>query len=127
MHLALTWRNSRGVLPPYPFPFLTTITIGMKLVPTVLCDSSIPICTQSSQLEHKWMPQLSNCLTYQPNTNTILRLICTIPVTSCECERSVSVLRRLISALHNMFARKQEWNSLVIWTYLVKLSIRTYI
>jgi hypothetical protein len=30
-----------------------------------------------------------------PNIHTILRLICTLPVTSCECERSVSALRRL--------------------------------
>ena len=30
-----------------------------------------------------------------PNVHTLLRLICTLPVTSCKCERSVSVLRRL--------------------------------
>ena len=30
-----------------------------------------------------------------PNIHCLLRLVCTIPVTSCECERSVSVLRRL--------------------------------
>ena len=30
-----------------------------------------------------------------PNIYYILRAICTVPVTSCECERSVSVLRRL--------------------------------
>ena len=30
-----------------------------------------------------------------PNIHCLLRLVCTIPVTSCECERSISVLRRL--------------------------------
>ena len=30
-----------------------------------------------------------------PNIHCLLRLVCTIPVTSCECERSVSTLRRL--------------------------------
>ena len=30
-----------------------------------------------------------------PNINILLRLICTLPVTSCECERNVSALRRL--------------------------------
>lgn len=30
-----------------------------------------------------------------PNIHTLLRIACTLPVTSCECERSCSVLRRL--------------------------------
>ena len=30
-----------------------------------------------------------------PNINIMLRIICTIPVTTCECERSASALRRL--------------------------------
>ena len=30
-----------------------------------------------------------------PNVFTLLQLACTIPVTSCECERSASALRRL--------------------------------
>ena len=30
-----------------------------------------------------------------PNTSVLLKIACTIPVTSCECERSVSTLRRL--------------------------------
>ena len=30
-----------------------------------------------------------------PNIHQIFRLVCTIPVTGCECERSVSVLHRL--------------------------------
>ena len=30
---------------------------------------------------------------YFPNIHTLLRIILTLPVTSCECERSISVLR----------------------------------
>ena len=30
-----------------------------------------------------------------PNIHILMRLICTLPVTSSECERSISVLRRL--------------------------------
>ena len=30
-----------------------------------------------------------------PNISVLLQIACTIPVTSCECERSVSTLRRL--------------------------------
>ena len=30
-----------------------------------------------------------------PNIHTLLRIVCTLPVTSCECERSFSSLRRL--------------------------------
>ena len=36
-----------------------------------------------------------------PNTYATLRLLATIPVTSCECERSISVLRRLKTYLRN--------------------------
>ncbi len=102
--------------------------IGMKLVPTVLCDSSIPTCkhdellasyaedplTLEAELDLWRMSQSSTNqnmpdspskalfmarISMWPNINTILHLICTIPVTSCECERSVSVLRRLKTAL----------------------------
>ena len=36
-----------------------------------------------------------------PNIHATLRLLATIPVTSCECERSISVLRRLQTYLRN--------------------------
>ena len=38
-----------------------------------------------------------------PNIYTLLKIACTLPVTSCECERSISVLRRLDSFIrHSM-------------------------
>lgn len=36
---------------------------------------------------------------YFPNIYTLLKIACTIPVTSCECERSASTIRRLHSYL----------------------------
>lgn len=36
-----------------------------------------------------------------PNVNTLLRLAATLPVTTCECERSFSTLRRLNTYLRN--------------------------
>lgn len=32
---------------------------------------------------------------YFPNIHTLLRIICTLPATSCSCERSISGLKRL--------------------------------
>ena len=42
-----------------------------------------------------------------PNIHQLLRLVCTIPVTSCECERSVSVLRRLKTYLRSSMGQEQ--------------------
>ena len=39
-----------------------------------------------------------------PNVSTILQIACTLPVTSCECERSASALRRL----HNYMRATME-------------------
>ena len=42
-----------------------------------------------------------------PNTSILLRLICTLPVTSCECERSISVLRRLKTYLRTTMGQER--------------------
>ena len=42
-----------------------------------------------------------------PNIHRILRLTCTLPVTSCECERSVSVLRRLKTYLRSTTSQER--------------------
>ena len=42
-----------------------------------------------------------------PNIHKIFRLVCTIPVTSCECERSVSVLRRLKTYLRSSMGQER--------------------
>ena len=36
-----------------------------------------------------------------PNIHCLMHLVCTIPISSCECERSVSVLYRLKSFLQS--------------------------
>ena len=42
-----------------------------------------------------------------PNVHQIFRLVCNIPVTSCECERSVSVLRRLKTYLRSNLGQER--------------------
>ena len=42
-----------------------------------------------------------------PNIDAILCLVCTIPVTSCECERSVSVLHRLKTYLRSTMGQER--------------------
>ena len=42
-----------------------------------------------------------------PNIHTLLRVLCTISVTSCECERSVSVLRRLKTYLRSTMGQER--------------------
>ena len=58
-----------------------------------------------------------------PNIHCLLRLVCTIPVTSCECERSVSILRRLKTYLRSTMGQDRlsglalmhmQWSS--TWT-----------
>ena len=43
-----------------------------------------------------------------PNIHILLRLICTLPVTSSECERSISVLRRLKTYLHSTIGQEND-------------------
>ena len=45
--------------------------------------------------------------TYFPNIGTLLKLICTLPVTSCECERSASTLRRLHTYLRASMSQQR--------------------
>ena len=42
-----------------------------------------------------------------PNIHCLFRLICTLPVTSCECERSISVLRRLKTYLRSSMGQER--------------------
>ncbi len=42
-----------------------------------------------------------------PNIHCLLRVTCTLPVTSCECERSVSVLRRLKTYLRTTIGQER--------------------
>lgn len=44
---------------------------------------------------------------YFPNIHTLLRIICTLPVTSCSCERSISGLRRLKTYLRSTMGQER--------------------
>ena len=57
-----------------------------------------------------------------PNIYTALRIMATVPVTSCECERAVSVLRRLKSYLRSTMSQKRL-NSLALMTIHRQISI----
>ena len=48
-----------------------------------------------------------------PNISILLRICCTIPVTSCECERSASTLRRL-----NNYTCEYQWEKVACLTLL---------
>ena len=45
-----------------------------------------------------------------PNISTMLQITCTLPVTSCECKRSASALRRL----HHYMRATMEQQQLVL-------------
>ena len=57
-----------------------------------------------------------------PNIYTALRIMATVPVTSCECERAVSVLRRLKSYLRSTMSQ-ERLNSLALMTIHRQISI----
>ena len=42
---------------------------------------------------------------FYPNVNTLLRIMATIPVTSCECERSISLLGRIKTSLRSTMSQ----------------------
>ena len=42
-----------------------------------------------------------------PNIYTLLQIACTIPVTSCECERSASALRRLKTFMRSSMGQER--------------------
>ena len=44
---------------------------------------------------------------YFPNIHTLLRIICTLPVTSCSCERSISGLKRLKTYMRSTMGQER--------------------
>lgn len=45
--------------------------------------------------------------TYFPNVHTLLRIVCTLPVTSCSCERSISGLKRLKTYIRSTMGQER--------------------
>ena len=50
---------------------------------------------------------------FYPNINVLLRIMATLPVTSCECERSISLLRLVKSSLRSSM-RQNRLNGLAL-------------
>ena len=44
---------------------------------------------------------------YFPNIHTLLKIVCTLPVTSCSCERSISGLKRLKTYLRSTMGQER--------------------
>ena len=59
---------------------------------------------------------------YFPNIITLLRIICTLPVTSCSCERSISVLKCLKTYLHSTMGQTRL-NGLALMHFNYGMSI----
>ena len=52
-----------------------------------------------------------------PNVLTVLKLVATIPVVTCECERSVSALRRLKTYLRNSIGQERLSSLAMMYTH----------
>ena len=106
-------------------PLSATSSTLLGLVPSVLCNQEVDIAEavemykddlpspelidqELRRWKFKWegkspQAQPSSCaqvirecdVQLFPNISQLLKLACTLPVTSCECERSASTLRRL--------------------------------
>ena len=72
--------------------------------------------TPSKSLEHANVSMF-------PNIHILLHLICTLPVTSSECELSISVLRRLKTYLRSTRTRGMEGLALMHIKYGMELNL----
>lgn len=55
-----------------------------------------------------------------PNLWILLQIACTLPVTSCECERSASVLRRLRNYMRSVMAAERQANLALMHIHYTK-------
>ena len=90
---------------------------------TKFCEDDMPSSSSLTQELHLWkckwqrisgeLPDTASkallhaSVSMFPNIHCLLRIICTLPVTSCECERIVSVFRRLKTYLHSRMGQKR--------------------
>ena len=99
-----------------------------------LYDNDLPcLLSFDSELDlyqHKWAsePQLAcelntkeKCLAHTdsdffPNIHVLLRIMATIPVTSCECKRSISMLKLVNSPLQSSM-EQDRLNGLAMYKY----------
>ena len=59
---------------------------------------------------------------YYPNIHTLITIVATLPITSCECERSISMLRLFKTALRSIMS-EDRLNGLAMLQYHRDISI----
>ncbi|XP_021364447.1 52 kDa repressor of the inhibitor of the protein kinase-like [Mizuhopecten yessoensis] len=59
---------------------------------------------------------------FYPNLNILLRMLCTVPVTTAKCERSISTIRRLKTYLHSTM-KSERLNGLALMTIHYGISV----
>ena len=76
-------------------------TFDEDLVFWNVCWQGFEIVDLPSTLQQALAAGADEQYTYSPNVNTLLRITCTLPITTCSCERSISGLRRLKTYLRS--------------------------
>ena len=65
--------------------------------------------TEDADLSTSAVQTLAACdREFFPNIHTLIRILCTLPITSAECERSFSTLRRLKTYLRSTMSSERE-------------------
>ena len=65
--------------------------------------------TEDADLPTSAVQTLAACdREFFPNIHTLIRILCTLPITSAECERSFSTLRRLKTYLRSTMSSERE-------------------
>ena len=65
--------------------------------------------TEDADLSTSAVQALAAChREFFPNIHTLIRILCTLPITSAECERSFSTLRRLKTYLRSTMSSERE-------------------
>ena len=65
--------------------------------------------TEDAELPTRAVQIIAACdQEFFPNIHTLISILCTLPITSAECKRSFSTLRRLKTCLRSTMSSKQE-------------------
>ena len=75
-------------------------------------------CLSLKDIPSSPLQALKDCdITFYPNIHILLRIFCTLPITSCECERSFSTMRRLKTYLRSTRVEMRLTNLALMYTH----------